>query len=44
MDSNFSKKQADGSVLKDEHGKVQKGPAYWKPEPQIKELLKEKSQ
>jgi predicted HAD superfamily Cof-like phosphohydrolase len=42
MDSNFSKKQADGSVLKDEHGKVLKGPAYWKPEPKIKELLKEK--
>jgi predicted HAD superfamily Cof-like phosphohydrolase len=42
MDSNFSKKQADGSVLKDEHGKVIKGPAFWKPEPQIKTIIQEK--
>jgi predicted HAD superfamily Cof-like phosphohydrolase len=42
MDSNFSKKQADGSVLKDEHGKVKKGSAYWKPEPQIKTIIQEK--
>jgi predicted HAD superfamily Cof-like phosphohydrolase len=43
MDSNFSKKQADGSVLKDEHGKVQKGPNFYKPEPQIKRIIKEMS-
>lgn len=44
MESNFSKKQADGSVLKDEHGKVCKGPAYWKPEPMISTILKEEMQ
>jgi len=43
MDSNFSKKQADGSVLKDAHGKVQKGPNFYKPEPQIKRIIKEMS-
>jgi predicted HAD superfamily Cof-like phosphohydrolase len=43
MDSNFSKKQADGSVLKDGHGKVQKGPNFYKPEPQIKRIIKEMS-
>ena len=32
MESNFSKKQADGSVLKDANGKVLKGPAYWRGE------------
>jgi predicted HAD superfamily Cof-like phosphohydrolase len=39
MASNFSKKQADGSVLKDEFGKIQKGAAYWKPEPAIKAMM-----
>ena len=38
MDSNFSKLGADGlPIIKD--GKVQKGPFYWKPEPQIKDML-----
>lgn len=40
MESNFSKKQPDGSVLKDEHGKVCKGTAYWKPEPLIEAIIK----
>ena len=35
MESNFSKKQADGSVLKDAHGKVKKGPHFQPPEPAI---------
>ena len=35
MESNFSKKQADGSVLKDAHGKVIKGPNFKPPEPAI---------
>lgn len=39
MESNFSKLGADGNPIYDERGKVQKGPGYWKPEPQIKELL-----
>ena len=39
MQSNFSKLQLDGSVKYDEHGKVEKGPMYWKPEPSIKQLL-----
>lgn len=42
MESNSSKRQADGSVLKDENGKVLKGPNYWKPEPRIRALLEEK--
>lgn len=42
MSSNFSKLQADGSVEYDEHGKVQKGPGYWKPEPMLKEMLLKK--
>ena len=38
MDSNLSKLGEDGKpIIKD--GKVQKGPGYWKPEPQIKALL-----
>lgn len=40
MDSNFSKLGADGKPIKDERGKVLKGPNYWKPEPKIKEMLK----
>ena len=35
MESNFSKKQADGSTLKDAHGKVVKGPNFKPPEPAI---------
>lgn len=42
MSSNFSKLGADGNAILDEHGKVQKGPAYWKPEPKIKALLEER--
>lgn len=39
MNSNFSKLGADGKPIYDEDGKVQKGPNYWKPEPQIRTLL-----
>lgn len=39
MDSNFSKKQADGTALFVD-GKLQKGPNYWKPEPVISDMLK----
>jgi predicted HAD superfamily Cof-like phosphohydrolase len=39
MQSNFSKLGADGRPIIS-GDKVQKGPSYWKPEPQIKELLK----
>lgn len=39
MNSNFSKLQVDGTAQYDANGKVQKGPMYWKPEPQIRELL-----
>lgn len=42
MASNFSKLGADGKPIYDARGKVQKGPGYWKPEPQIKALLEEK--
>jgi predicted HAD superfamily Cof-like phosphohydrolase len=42
MQSNFSKLGADGKPIKDEFGTVKKGPNYWKPEPKIMELLKEK--
>lgn len=35
MESNFSKKQADGSTLKDVNGKVVKGPNFQPPEPAI---------
>jgi predicted HAD superfamily Cof-like phosphohydrolase len=38
MDSNASKLQLDGTA-KFVDGKLQKGPGYWKPEPQIKDLL-----
>lgn len=41
MASNFSKLGADGkSILVD--GKVQKGPFYWKPELQLREMLQER--
>jgi predicted HAD superfamily Cof-like phosphohydrolase len=39
MQSNFSKLGVDGMPIYDERGKVQKGPNYWKPEPEIKALL-----
>jgi len=42
MQSNFSKLGADGKPIYDERGKVLKGPNYWKPEPKISDLLKEK--
>ena len=41
MQSNFSKLGADGKAIKDERGKVMKEPNYWKPEPKIKDMLKE---
>lgn len=41
MQSNFSKMGADGKPIYDEHGKLQKGPAYYKPEPQIRGMLAE---
>ena len=40
MDSNMSKLQADGTALFVD-GKLQKGPNYWKPEPQISMMLKQ---
>lgn len=41
MQSNFSKLGADGKPIKDkETGKFLKGPNYWKPEPQIAEILR----
>ncbi len=39
MDSNASKLGADGKPIYNEEGKVLKGPDYWKPEPQIQNLL-----
>jgi len=42
MSSNFSKLGVDGKPIYDERGKVQKGPGYWKPEPQIQAMLEEK--
>lgn len=39
MQSHFSKLGADGKPLYDEHGKVLKGPNYWKPEPQLEGLI-----
>ncbi len=39
MESNFSKLGADGLPIYDERGKVQKGPNYYKPEPQISNLI-----
>jgi predicted HAD superfamily Cof-like phosphohydrolase len=43
MQSNFSKLGADGKPIYDARGKVQKGPNYWKPEPEIKALLEAQS-
>lgn len=42
MQSNFSKLDDNGSPIYDDTGKVMKGPHYWKPEPAIKQLLKER--
>lgn len=42
MDSNDSKLDANGQPIKDEEGKFQKGPNYWKPEPIIRRILKER--
>lgn len=42
MSSNFSKQGADGKPIYDDAGKVMKGPGYWKPELQIKQLLIER--
>lgn len=39
MDSNESKLGADSNPIYDNNGKFLKGPNYWKPEPQIKEML-----
>lgn len=39
MQSNFSKLDAQGQPIYDHRGKVLKGPAYWRPEDRIKELL-----
>ena len=39
MQSNFSKLNENGKPIKDERGKIMKGADYWKPEPQIKELI-----
>ncbi|MGE0174426.1 MAG: pyrophosphatase [Oligoflexales bacterium] len=39
MDSNFSKLDANGKPIYDERGKVMKGPAYFRPEPKIAEIL-----
>ena len=40
MRSNFSKMGADGKPIYDDRGKLQKGPDYWKPEPEIAVMLK----
>ena len=42
MSSNFSKLGANGDPIYDSRGKVQKGPGYWKPEPQLKVMLQER--
>ncbi len=39
MDSNESKLGEDGNPIYDANGKFLKGPNYWKPESEIKELL-----
>lgn len=41
-ESNMSKLDENGNVIKDARGKVLKGPNYWKPEPKIRELLLER--
>jgi hypothetical protein len=42
MSSNFSKLDANGQPIYDGNGKVQKGPMYWKPEPQLNAMIQEK--
>ena len=42
MASNMSKMGEDGKPIYDERGKVLKGPGYWRPEPRIAALLKER--
>ncbi len=39
MESNFSKLGADGHPIKDENGKVLKGPNFFPPEPKLKEMV-----
>jgi predicted HAD superfamily Cof-like phosphohydrolase len=39
MESNFSKLAEDGSVIKDERGKIMKGPNFFAPEPKIRDIL-----
>lgn len=39
MESNFSKREEDGTVLKDEFGKVLKGSLFYPPEPEIRRIL-----
>jgi hypothetical protein len=41
MESNFSKLDENGNPIYDERGKVMKGPNYWKPEPQLREMIKQ---
>lgn len=41
-ESNMSKLDENGNVIKDDRGKVLKGQNYWKPEPKIRELLLER--
>ena len=40
MRSNFSKQNADGTTTYDANGKVQKGPNYYKPEPEIEAYIR----
>ena len=42
MASNMSKLGEDGKPIYDERGKVLKGPGYWRPEPKIAAMLKER--
>lgn len=42
MQSNFSKMGADGKPIYDEQGKLQKGPLYYKPEPELRKMLEKK--
>jgi hypothetical protein len=41
MRSNFSKLGADGLPIYDSRGKVQKGPSYFKPEPEIERIIED---
>ena len=42
MASNMSKMGEDGKPIYDDRGKVLKGPGYWRPEPKIAAMLKER--